>query len=48
MASAEQLEELHRLEDKLTDIIDMGFVNDIETLINMMRGIWNKKYNSPF
>lgn len=48
VASAEQLEELHRLEDKLTDIIDMGFVNDIETLINMMRGIWNKKYNSPF
>lgn len=47
-ADEEQLEELHKLEEKLADLVDMGFVNDIESLIEVMRKIWHKKYDSPF
>lgn len=47
-ATEEQLQELHKLEDNLSFLIDMGYIKDIDSLISKMRDIWYKKYSSPF
>lgn len=44
-ATAEQLSELHELENKLSFAIDMGLINDYPTLIRTMRKMYSEKYS---
>ena len=44
----DQLNELHRLESNLAFSIDAGFIKSFPELMENIREIWRKKYNTPF
>lgn len=44
VATESQLEELHKLEDRLSFAIDMGLINSYNDLIRTMRQMYNQKY----
>ncbi len=45
VATTEQLNELHKLEEQLTFAIDMGYIATFEQLINDLRKKYHSKYN---
>jgi hypothetical protein len=43
--SEESLKELHMLEEKVSALINEGFIKDYDSLLRYLRQLWINKYN---